>query len=164
MFVVGTHELTIDGKNRLSIPLVIRRKLSDQITGNAFYVLPGRRQGTLALYPEKVYEAMLAEIPSDESLSDDAYAWRQFEFSQCALLGQDDQGRVLVPERLLRRAGIVKDVALVAVGDHMELWSREAFQVFEEQMWPSYPQQRAKAIQELKSLATKRSAEARASA
>ena len=79
MFLAGTHELTIDAKNRLSIPFAIRRKLSED-DGHSFYVVPGRRDRTLALYPEKYYERLRAELPEDESLSDDAYTCRLFEF------------------------------------------------------------------------------------
>jgi len=164
MLLVGTHELSIDSKKRISVPFAIRRKLSDQTTGSGFYIAPGRRQGTLALYPDKQYEDMLGSMPGDEQLSDDAYAWRQFAFSQCALLQPDEQGRVLLPERLLRRAGIEKEAVLIAVGEHLELWSRDAYQSFEEQMWSSYPQQRARAIQEMRTLTSKPVAEVRASA
>lgn len=153
MFFAGTHELTIDGKNRLSIPFAIRRKLSEDRDGHSFYLVPGRRPGTLALYAEKYYERVRADLPGDDSLSDEAYAYRQFEYSQSALLGPDGQGRVLIPERILKRAGLGKDVVLIAVRDHLEIWRREDFEAFEGEMWPAYPQQRANAVQEMKTLA-----------
>jgi MraZ protein len=153
MFLSGTYELSIDAKNRLSIPFAIRRKLSDERDGQSFYVLPGRRKGTLALYAEKYYERLRADLPADDALSDDAYAYRQFESSQSALLDSDSQGRILIPERLLKRAGLDKDVVLIAVRDHLELWSRQDFEAFESGMWPAYPEQRAKAVQEMKALA-----------
>jgi MraZ protein len=152
MFLAGTHELTIDNKNRLSIPFAIRRKLNEERDGHAFYVMPGRRKGTLALYPEKYYEQLRGEVPGDDSLSDEAYAYRQFEYSQSALLDPDSQGRVLIPERLLKKAGLDKDVVLIAVRDHLELWRQADFEAFEGGMWPDYPQQRAKAIAEQKQL------------
>lgn len=154
MFLAGTYELTIDNKNRLSIPFAIRRKLDDQRDGHSFYLLPGRRPGTLALYPEKYYERLRADLPADDSLSDEAYAYRQFEYSQSALLDPDSQGRILIPERLLRRAGLQKDVVLIAVRDHLEIWNRQDFEQFESRMWPDYPQQRARAIDEMKRIAS----------
>lgn len=152
MFLAGTFELTIDSKNRLSIPFAIRRKLNEDRDGHSFYVIPGRRRGTLALYAEKYYERMRADIPADDALSDEAYGYRQFEYSQSALLDPDGQGRVLIPERLLSRAGLEKEVVLIAVRDHLELWRRDEFEQFESQMWPVYPEERSKAVQEMKSL------------
>jgi MraZ protein len=149
MFLTGTYELTIDNKNRVSIPFAIRRKLSEDRDGHSFYVLPGRRQQTLALYPEKYYERLRADLPADDGLSDQAYAWRQFEYSHSALLDPDAQGRVLIPERLLKRAGLDREVVLIAIRDHLELWRRDDFEAFESRMWPEYPQHRARAIEEM---------------
>jgi MraZ protein len=153
MFLAGTYELSIDTKNRLSIPFPIRRKLNEDRDGHAFYLVPGRRRGTLALYPEKYYERLRADLPDDDRLSEEAYAYRQFEYSQSALLDPDAQGRILIPERLLKRAGIERDAVLIAVRDHLELWRREDFETFETGVWPDYPQQRAKAIEEMNQLA-----------
>lgn len=152
MFLAGTHELTIDAKNRLSVPFAIRRKLSEEFDGHALYVLPGRRSGTLALYPEKHFERLRRNDPADDRLSEDAYEFRQFEYSQCALLEPDGQGRVLLPERLLKRAGIDKDVVLIGVRDHLELWRREQFEQFEQAMWPEYLGRRSRAVQEANSV------------
>ncbi len=152
MFTVGTHELTVDNKNRLSIPFAIRRKLSDDQDGQSFYALPGRRRGTLALYPEKYYERLRSGLPADDNLSDGAYAYRQFESSQTALLEPDAQGRVVLPERVLKRIGLEREVVLIAIGDHLELWRRDDFAAFEGGMWPDYWQQRAKAHEEMNRL------------
>ena len=152
MFFTGTYELTIDSKNRLSIPFVLRRKLSEDRDGQSFYIVPGRRRGTLALYAEKYYERLRAHRPGDDSLSDETYAYRQFEYSQSALLDPDSQGRVLIPDRLLKRAGFEKDVALIAVRDHLEIWRREDFDAFEGGMWSNYAEQRVSAVEEMESL------------
>ncbi len=159
MFLAGTYELSIDAKNRVSIPFAIRRKLSEERDGHSFYVVPGRRRGTLSLYAEKYYERLRGDLPPDDSLSDEAYAYRQFEYSQSALLDPDSQGRVLLPERLLKRAGLGKEVVLIAVRDHLELWKREDFEAFEQGMWPEYPEQRSRAVDEMKQLSAARDAE-----
>jgi MraZ protein len=150
MFLVGTFELVLDNKSRLSIPFTIRRRLGEN---QSLYALPGRRRGTIVLYPEKHYEEMRANRPADDDLSDAAYAYREFEHSQTALLEPDAQGRVVLPERLLKRTRLERDVVLIAVGDHLELWRSDDFAAFEESMWPDYWQQRASALEEMKRLA-----------
>lgn len=153
MFFAGSHHLTIDAKNRLSIPFGVRRKLSEDADGHAFYIVPGRRQGTLSLYAEKYFERTRSVGPADDALSDDAYSYREFEYSQTALLEPDSQGRVLLPERLLQRCGIDKEVALIGVRDHLELWRRTDLESFEDGTWPEYPKKRAVATHELNELA-----------
>lgn len=161
MFFVGLHELTIDAKNRLSIPHAIRSKMNCDTDGRSFYVVPGQQRGTLAIYPERYFEKTRAYIPPPEQISDEAYAWRQFEFSQSALLDPDSQGRILIPERLLKRAGIAREVTLIGVQDRLELWSREAYDAFQDQNWPEYPEHRARAMAELREHEAGRAAEAR---
>ena len=153
MFFVGLFELTIDSKNRLSIPYVVRSKLNSDEDGRSYYVLPGYTLGTLVIYPDRYFERTRGEPPSPESLSTATYEWRQFEFSQGALLDPDNQGRILIPERLLKRAGIAREVTLIGVQDHLELWGREAFEAFQARSWPDYPERRSQAAQELRELA-----------
>jgi MraZ protein len=152
MFFVGTYELTIDAKNRLSIPLAVREKMNTESEGRAWYVVPGRRQKTLAIYPERYFESRRKEYPGEEQLSDEAYEWRQFEYSQTALVDPDSQGRVLIPERLLNMAGIQRDVALIGMQDHLELWNRAELEEFQKERWPKYPAYRARAMSEMKEL------------
>lgn len=148
MFFVGTFELTIDSKNRLSVPYAIRRKLNEDRDGHGFYVMPGSRRGTVAIYPEKYFEGM-RPVPPAERLSPTASEWRQFEYSQASLLDPDSQGRLTLPKRLLDRVGIDKEVALIGVQDHLELWDRQAFNAFEDSKWDVFEEQRAEAMQEL---------------
>ena len=37
----------------------------------------------------------------------------------------DASGRVILPAALLRHTGIEKEVVVVGVGDHLEVWARE---------------------------------------
>lgn len=149
MFFVGTYPLTIDAKSRLSVPFVVRDKMTREADGKLFYVLPGRRRGTLMMFPDKYFENVRLNDFAAERLTDDTYAFQQFEFSQAALLEPDSQGRVLIPERLLKRAGISREVALIGVQDHLELWDREAFEQFESERWGSYESARPEAMAEL---------------
>ena len=40
----------------------------------------------------------------------------------------DKQGRVLFPDKFLKRSGIGKEVTLVGVRDHLELWARSEWE------------------------------------
>jgi MraZ protein len=152
MFFVGSYPLTIDAKGRLSVPFVVRDKMTREQDGKYFYVLPGRRRGTLMLYPDKYFEqTRLHGYPADQ-VTDPTYAFQQFEYSQAALLEPDSQFRISVPERLLKRAGISREATLIGVQDHLELWDRETYDQFEEAQWQDYESKRPAAIDELYAL------------
>ena len=55
---------------------------------------------------------------------------------------------------------IEKDVTLIAVRDHLELWRRADFEAFEGEMWGAYPQKRTQAMDEIKQLAAAARADA----
>jgi MraZ protein len=69
------------------------------------------------------------------------------------LLETDNQGRILLPDRLLKRAGIEKEVTLIGVQDHLELWNRRDFEEFENSQWEHLAENRARALQELRAFA-----------
>ncbi|MGE0480707.1 MAG: division/cell wall cluster transcriptional repressor MraZ [Phycisphaerae bacterium] len=155
MFFFGTYPLTIDGKCRLSVPFAVRSQMNPESEGRGLYAVPGRRPHTLAIYPDRYFHELRRRWPDEESLSDEAYEWRQFECSQTVLLDPDAQGRVLIPQWLLESAGLSKDVTLIGVQDHLELWNRADFEAFEKTKWPEYPRHRAKALSELRHMAGK---------
>lgn len=152
MFFVGAYELTIDAKNRVSVPFAVRSKMNADAEGRGFYVVPGRRPRTLAIYTEKHFEKMRQGLPAADQLSDAAYEWRQWESAVAAFVDPDQQGRLLIPDRLLKKAGIGREVTLTGVQDHLEIWNRSDFEAFEDEKWPSYAQERAKAVTEMNRL------------
>lgn len=145
MFVSGAVDGKIDAKHRVAIPNVFRMRINHDTDGRAFYVLPGRRMGTLALYPDRYYEQHRRRPAPRDSDPDVVHEWREFELSQTYLLEQDGQGRVLIPGELLRRTGLGSEVKLVGVGDHIQIWRRDDYEGFIRGRWPEYPQQRERA-------------------
>ncbi|MBN2445337.1 MAG: hypothetical protein JXO22_01330 [Phycisphaerae bacterium] len=152
MFFAGTFPLTIDAKNRLSIPFQVRDKMMSESDGRSFYVVPGRRPGTLMLYQNKYFETTRGSGRSIDRASAATYEWVQFEYSQCTLIDPDNQGRLLIPERLLKRAKLDREVVLMGVQDHLELWDRQAYEQFEEAGWQGYAENREPAMRELREL------------
>ncbi|MBK8914333.1 MAG: hypothetical protein IPM64_06965 [Phycisphaerales bacterium] len=149
---VGSYELTIDAKNRVSIPFSVRSKMNTETDGRGFYVVPGRRPGTLAIHAEKPFEAALKAAPSSDLLSTELYEWMQWERSVAVFVDPDAQGRILIPDKLLKRVGIRGEVTLAGVGTHLELWNRADYAAFEDGKWPTYAQAREKAISEMNRL------------
>ncbi len=151
MFIVGTYELTIDGKNRLSIPLAVRDRMDSHTDGKGFCVMPGRVAGTLAIYQDRYFERLSQKLQLPEDASDETYNWWVFARAMCVPCEPDAQGRIVLPRLLMDRAGIPRgEVTVVGVQDHLEVWTRAAFNRFLDEMWPTYPDARAKAMKELR--------------
>lgn len=120
-FYVGTFRHTLDAKNRLTIPAKWRFA-GDENEG--YLALPHPSGHVMVLPPnevEKLYERISAMRLSD----DEALEFQNKFFSQAHLFGCDKQGRINLPETLLQRAGISKDVVLVGTMTKFGLWSPE---------------------------------------
>lgn len=119
----GEYELTLDEKNRISIPAEVRRSLDAERDGEAFFIVIGVNRKPW-LYPERVYENMVSQSASQLGPDEDALQFDQLNFSMTQKASWDGQGRMQLQQIVLRRAKLDKEVTLVGVKDHLELWNR----------------------------------------
>lgn len=168
-YFVGTFELTIDPKNRISIPSVVRADFeelraaygttraaaaSDEAKDgenhdDTLFILPGDRREILAIYEAGYFKASRLGLPPTQQLSRHVRDWSRFEAGLTAKLSPDNQGRVLIPDRLMKISKLTRDVALVGAVDHYELWSRADYQAFCESKLANYEDGFERTVEEL---------------
>lgn len=116
----GTSLLSLDAKGRMTMPSRYREAL---VRDCALEVTITRHpDGCLIIYPRPVWEKRR------EALSRLGYAARALQrmvLGSAVDLTVDAAGRLLIPADLRTLAGIAKDVALVGLGEHFELWDAE---------------------------------------
>lgn len=133
LVLFGEHELTVDEKNRILVPSQVRKQLDPERDGEAFFLVTGR-DGRLWLYPERHYELLVSRDPSELTPSEDTLAFDRLMLGLASRVEWDKQGRVLLPDKALKRAGIGKEVTLVGARDHLELWNRADWESEREQL------------------------------
>jgi len=133
LVLFGEHELTVDEKNRILVPSQVRKQLDPERDGEAFFLVTGR-DGRLWLYPERHYEQLVSRDPSELTPSEDTLAFDRLMLGLASRVEWDKQGRVLLPDKALKRAGIGKEVTLVGARDHLELWNRADWESEREQL------------------------------
>ena len=121
--LTGEYELTIDEKNRLLIPSEIRKSLTPDRDGNAFFLIVGVNRKPW-LYPEKYYEALVSQAEEDILPDTDTLAFDQMYFAMASRVEWDKQGRILIPDKTLRRTGTERNVTMIGVRNHLEIWNR----------------------------------------
>ena len=123
---IGEYNHTIDAKGRLIVPAKYRDNL-----GEHFYVTKGL-DGCLFVYDEADFEALKDKILALPLSNKESRTISRF-FLGSAQDGEfDKQGRILVSAPLREHAELVKDVVLVGVGNHIEIWSKEKYEASEE--------------------------------
>ena len=120
MLFTGEYEHTIDAKHRLAIPSEVRSRMDPSEHGEALYIGPGPN-GHLWLWPEKTFEKLAASLEQSLLPGEESMEFEEMLFSQAARLEIDKAGRVRLPERSLRWAGLESSVVLLGVRDHLEL-------------------------------------------
>ena len=133
LVLYGEYELTIDDKNRMLVPSEIRRQIDPDRDGEAFFLVMGI-DGRPWLYPERYYEQLVSRDPGELTPSDDVLAYDRMNLGMTSRIEWDKQGRILFPDKYLKRSGIGKEVTLIGVRDHLELWARSDWEAEREKL------------------------------
>ena len=122
--MTGTYEHSIDAKGRLFIPAKLREEL-----GVTFYLAMGVDE-CLAIYPQETWNRFtekFASLPMSQSA-----AMRPL-FANASKCELDSQGRIVIPQKLRKYAGLEKDVVIIGVNDRAEIWSADTWNAQEEE-------------------------------
>lgn len=139
MVFTGTYDLTIDPKNRLSIPAGVRAAMDPERDGTRFYVVPGSPKSTLSLYADRYFERYAEQYHAGLDPNDEREKFEQVFYSMATLVDIDKQGRVVLPQWILDRVDLGKQVTMTGSRDHLVLWKRAEYAAFMNQNWERYP-------------------------
>ena len=143
-FFHGEFELTVDSKNRLLVPAEVRRAIDPAVHGTALFLIVGPNRVPW-MYPDRYYEILVSQTPTDITPDEDLLAYAQLKFAMASRIEWDAQGRVVMPEKTLKRTGIQKDVTVIGVRDHLELWNRADWESRFEQLFANSAEIESKA-------------------
>ena len=116
---IGEYRHNLDTKGRLAVPAHFRNLL-----GNYFTITVGL-DGCITVYTEEQWEVFydkLMTLPTNKKNSRDYVRAFTANARTCEL---DAQGRILLPQSLIRYGGLTKECAIIGVGNHIEIWNAE---------------------------------------
>ena len=120
--LVGEYDFTFDAKNRIAIPARLRPAFADGV-----YVTKGHEH-CLAVYgPEEFKDYLARQMEGISSRSSKGRDLMRFAAGNAVHQELDGQGRITVPARHLEFAGIDREVSIIGVQDHVEIWDRIAW-------------------------------------
>jgi MraZ protein len=126
--LTGAFHRSLDEKLRIAVPKRLRDAMQCPIGGGLF-VAPGT-DTTLAIYPVEAFERLAERLAAASPAQRDVRAFRRLFYGQAQRVALDRQGRVRIPPELAQLARLEKDVVLLGVGDHLELWSAARWQAY----------------------------------
>ncbi|USS85530.1 division/cell wall cluster transcriptional repressor MraZ [Fructilactobacillus myrtifloralis] len=125
--LLGEYRHNIDTKGRLIIPAKFREQLGPQ-----FMVTRGL-DGCLFGYPPSEWEQVQEEIDHLPFNKRDARTFARLFFSAATECELDKQGRINLPEPLIKYAKLQKQCVLTGVSKRFEIWDAEKWDRYNEQ-------------------------------
>jgi MraZ protein len=120
--LLGEYEHTIDDKNRVTLPAKFRQAFADGV------VLARGLETCVEAYSRRDWaDRVERRLDALDPLSGEARAMRRFTFSGASDEELDKQGRVTIPPTLVRHGALDREVVVIGVQDHLEIWDRAAW-------------------------------------
>lgn len=126
MLLTGTYLRTLDEKRRFAIPKRIRDALGCS-TEPVVYLAPGT-DGSLSLYALDAFNRLADQLDRVSPTAHDVRAFSRMFFAHAQSVELDRQGRVRVSPELAELASLTKEIVLVGVRDHLEIWDRSRWE------------------------------------
>ena len=129
LMLTGEYEHTLDNKGRLFVSNRLRSQIDAEEHGSSFYLVLGAN-GILCLYPEMYFQQIALAGAPGMAAPDEAVTFERLSFALASKVELDRQGRLLLNERIRRRANLGTQLTLVGVRDHIELWNTENWEMY----------------------------------
>jgi MraZ protein len=116
----GPAALTLDGKGRIAMPARHRELLAAM--GVNQLTVTKHPEGSLLIFPRPAWEIFRDRVAG---LPMEASGWKRVFLGNAMDVDIDASSRVLIAPELRASAGLVRDVMLLGMGSHFELWDAE---------------------------------------
>ena len=121
----GSFAHTLDEKGRLMIPRKMREELGFKV-----YIMKGF-DGSLSIYTVERYQKLAEEfynLPFTQQRNRD---YLRVQFASTYEIDVDKLGRLQLPTALLTKFNISRNVIVLGIGDHIELWDAKKYEEYE---------------------------------
>jgi MraZ protein len=122
----GASALSLDAKGRLAVPVRHRDALQALCAGQL--TLTKHPEGCLMVFPRPAWETFRDKVAA---LPMSAAGWKRIFLGNAMDVEVDSAARVLVSPELRAAAGLTKDVMLLGMGSHFELWDAQRYAAHE---------------------------------
>ncbi len=146
LLLTGEYQHTVDSKSRVLVSNKLRNQIDAEQHGSNFYLVMGAN-GILCLYPEKCFEQIVLSAAPTTNAPDETVVFERMSFALASKIELDSQGRLLLNDRLRKRAGLKDKITLVGVRDHIELWNTQSWEQYLDDHMAQYQKQMSQARQ-----------------
>jgi MraZ protein len=127
----GTFEHALDSKHRLTVPAKFRAALADGVVIAASHEVTPDSPRSVSIWTPNGYEAFTTQTLSGMNPSSPkARELKRFFFNASFDSELDSANRLMIPTTLMRYAGLHKDLIVTGSGECIEIWDRNAYDAY----------------------------------
>lgn len=120
----GHYFHSLDTKGRMVVPSKFRNE-----AGAVVYIMKGF-EGAVEVYKQETFDEEVARLSALTFTSKLERDYKRARLSSVIEIEIDDHGRMALPTKMLADYKIGKDVVIVGVQDHFEIWDAKAWQAY----------------------------------
>lgn len=136
MFLTGSYQRSLDEKYRFTLPKTLRDTL-EAAGGVVLYIAPGTDR-SLVIYTETAFQRLGEQLGQGPPTGPEVRAFSRLFYAQAQRVELDRQGRFRIPSELASLALDGRDIVLLGVRDHLEVWDRDRWQAYLGEKQPLY--------------------------
>lgn len=121
---IGEYQHNLDAKGRIIVPAKLRDEL-----GSTMIVTAGL-DNNLLIYTMTQFDEIaqkLAKLPMTNAKARQYRAHTLGKAQECEV---DAQGRINIPDTLIKAASLKKNCVIVGLYDHVELWDKDLWEAY----------------------------------
>ena len=126
--LVGTYEHKIDSKARIVLPSKFREELGECVISTIGI------DRCVSLYSRSRWENVMTKLQDLPFSKSKTRGLLRVMLSSAHELPVDSAGRILLPPVLRQHGDLSQDVVFVGVNDHVELWDRDRWNEYREEL------------------------------
>lgn len=120
---LGTYFVKLFSGRRVAVPAPFRHDLGET------FILAKWYEGCLVLVSEERWSALLKRLTGSQTIIITPIRdTERFIFGSAYEVQPDDQGRMIIPERLSDYAGLEEEICFIGLGDRIEIWGKESWE------------------------------------
>jgi len=118
---LGSYEYSIDDKGRLVIPSKFRNEIGDKL-----YLMKGF-DGCLSIYKDSDFQKAIENLQKFQYEKEKTRLYQRLLLETIVELTIDKLGRIQIPQKTLQKYCIGKEVKIIGLLDHFEVWDQDVW-------------------------------------
>ena len=123
---LGTHQNRLDAKGRVSVPAPFRAALRDASGDAALVLRPSHKYPCIEAWPADVFHAFAKPLDALDMFGDDEDDLTTALYADAYPVEADKEGRIVLPEALVKHAGLTDTVVFMGLRRQFQIWEPAA--------------------------------------